>query len=89
MAATTDGFELSRVDLAARREGDVLGASQSGRSNSLRLLSVLEDEDVIAEAREDAEALLAEDPALTRHAGLREALRRAAERDETEFLEKT
>ena len=89
VAATTDGFELSRIDLAARREGDVLGASQSGRSNSLRLLSVLEDEDVIAEAREDAEALLAEDPALTRHAGLREAMRRAAERDETEFLEKT
>ena len=40
VAATTDGFELSRLDLEQRREGDVLGASQSGRRSGLRLLSV-------------------------------------------------
>ena len=57
IAATTDGFELSRLDLENRREGDVLGASQSGRRSSLRLLSVLRDEEVIATAREEATAL--------------------------------
>ena len=55
VAATLDGFELSRLDLETRREGDVLGASQSGRRSSLRLLAVLRDEEVIAQAREDAD----------------------------------
>ena len=62
VAATTDGFELSRVDLEQRREGDVLGVSQSGRRSSLRLLHVLEHEDVIVEAREVAARLVAERP---------------------------
>src|SRR4029079_6694579 len=47
IAATTDGFVLSRLDLEQRREGDVLGALQSGRKSSLRLLSVLRHESVI------------------------------------------
>ena len=55
VAATTDGFELSRLDLEQRREGDVLGAAQSGRRSGLRLLSVLRDEDVIVDAREAAD----------------------------------
>ena len=55
VAATTDGFELSRLDLEQRREGDVLGASQSGARSGLRLLSVIRHEDVIARARVDAE----------------------------------
>src|SRR5439155_27093764 len=38
VAATLDGFELARLDLEQRREGDVLGATQSGRRSSLRLL---------------------------------------------------
>ena len=58
MAATTDGFELSRVDLEQRREGDVLGRSQSGFRSSLRTLRVLRDEKTIVAAREAAEALL-------------------------------
>ena len=70
VAATTDGFELSRVDLEQRREGDVLGSTQSGRRSSLRLLSVLRDEDVILEAREVAAALVAEDPDLSDHPDL-------------------
>ena len=52
VAATTDGFELSRVDLEQRREGDVLGASQSGFRSSLQTLRVLRDEETILAARE-------------------------------------
>ena len=47
VAATLDGFELSRLDLEQRREGDVLGAAQAGRQSSLKLLQLLEDEDLI------------------------------------------
>ncbi len=64
VAATTDGFVLSRIDLEQRREGDVLGASQSGVRSGLQTLRVLRDEDTIIEAREAAESLLAEDPDL-------------------------
>src|SRR6185436_6236600 len=64
VASTTDGFELSRLDLEQRREGDVLGASQSGRRSSLRMLAVLRDEDVIESSRAEATALVERDPAL-------------------------
>ncbi|MFZ2502551.1 MAG: ATP-dependent DNA helicase RecG [Nocardioides sp.] len=66
VAATTDGFELSRHDLEQRREGDVLGASQSGRRSSLQSLRVLRDEETIAEARKAAEVLMDDDPTLSR-----------------------
>lgn len=56
---SNDGFELARVDLAQRREGDVLGAAQSGETSSLHFLSLLEDDDIIADARDLADALLA------------------------------
>ena len=58
VAATLDGFELSRIDLEQRREGDVLGSSQSGTRSHLRLLRVLRDESMIERAREDASTLL-------------------------------
>ncbi len=64
VASTTDGFELSRVDLEQRREGDVLGANQSGFRSSLISLRVLRDEKTIVRAREAAEELLSEDPTL-------------------------
>src|SRR6185369_5832663 len=64
VAATLDGFELSRVDLEQRREGDVLGRSQSGFRSSLQNLRVLRDEKTILEAREAAIHLLAADPGL-------------------------
>lgn len=54
VALTNDGFELSRIDLEQRREGDVLGRSQSGRRSHLRLLQVLRDEELISQARHDA-----------------------------------
>ena len=62
MAATTDGFELSQEDLKLRREGDILGASQSGGRSTLKLLRVLEHEDIIARARQDAQRIVAADP---------------------------
>ena len=49
VAATSDGFELARLDLETRREGDVLGAAQSGKRSGIRLLSLLEDEELIAD----------------------------------------
>ncbi len=88
VAATTDGFELSRVDLEQRREGDVLGSSQSGRRSSLRLLHVLEHEDVILEAREVATALVGADPTLADHPSLAEQVRRLHDTDQADYLEK-
>jgi ATP-dependent DNA helicase RecG len=74
VAATLDGFALSRLDLEQRREGDVLGAAQAGRQSSLRLLRLLSDEDLIRQAREDATALVAADPDLAAHPALRAAI---------------
>jgi ATP-dependent DNA helicase RecG len=79
---------LSRVDLEQRREGDVLGASQSGRRSSLKLLSVLRDEDVIAEARGVAADLVADDPGLVGHPELAAQVRRLHEAERADFLEK-
>ena len=74
VAATGDGFELARFDLRSRREGDVLGAAQSGARSSLRLLRVVDDLEVITTARAEAEAVLGEDPALQEHPELAEAV---------------
>ena len=74
VAETTDGFKLSEVDLELRREGDVLGKSQSGGRSSLRLLRVIQDAPLIQEARAQAERLLAADPALTKHPKLAQLL---------------
>ncbi|MFD9245583.1 ATP-dependent DNA helicase RecG [Streptomyces sp. NPDC059556] len=88
VAATLDGFELSRIDLEQRREGDVLGQAQSGVRSSLRVLTVIDDEEVIAAAREEATALVLADPDLTAHAGLRTALDALLDKDREEYLEK-
>ncbi|MBQ0827968.1 ATP-dependent DNA helicase RecG [Streptomyces tagetis] len=88
VAATLDGFELSRVDLEQRREGDVLGQAQSGVRSSLRVLAVIEDEEIIAEAREEAAALVAADPDLTRLPGLRTALDALLDEEREQYLEK-
>jgi ATP-dependent DNA helicase RecG len=89
VAATTDGFELSRIDLVTRREGDVLGVAQSGRRSSLKLLSVLRDEDDIVAARQVANALVSVDPELRDHPALRATVRGVLESEQAEYLEKT
>jgi len=76
VAATTDGFELARADLETRREGDVLGARQSGGRGGLRFLQLTRDEDLIVQAHEDAWATVEHDPELSTHAPLRGELAR-------------
>jgi ATP-dependent DNA helicase RecG len=89
VAATTDGFELSRVDLEQRREGDVLGRSQSGLHSSLQQLRVLRDEATILEAREAATALLAEDPELDSAPALRLLVTELEHSRQSDFMEKS
>ncbi len=88
VAETGDGFQLSRLDLQQRREGDVLGSAQAGRRSSLKLLRLLEDEDLIAAAREEATALVTADPALEAHQPLREAIDDFLGDRKAEFLDK-
>jgi ATP-dependent DNA helicase RecG len=89
VAATTDGFELSRIDLETRREGDVLGVAQSGKRSSLKLLSVLRDEDVIHRARTEATRIVGVDPALSEFPELLAVVQSALQSETTEYLEKT
>ena len=88
VAGTLDGFELSRLDLAQRREGDVLGASQAGRKKSLKLLTLLADEELIGEARQEATAVVDGDPILASHPALAAAIAAMLDDEQAEFLEK-
>jgi ATP-dependent DNA helicase RecG len=88
VAATLDGFKLSRLDLEQRREGDVLGAAQAGRRSSLKLLTLLKDEDLIGEARTEAQHVVEADPALAGQPALATAVRVLLEREQAEYLEK-
>nr|WP_179724803.1 ATP-dependent DNA helicase RecG [Saccharopolyspora hordei] len=89
VASTTDGFELARLDLELRREGDVLGAAQSGRKSGLKMLSLLRDEDVIAQAREEAARVVAADPTLRDHPGLARMVAEVVDETRAEYLEKS
>ena len=88
VAATLDGFELARVDLELRQEGDVLGASQSGGRSSLKLLRVVRDGDVISDARDLAAEVLADDQGLRRHGALAAEVRRRLDAETSGFLSK-
>jgi ATP-dependent DNA helicase RecG len=88
VASTTDGFKLSEIDLEQRREGDVLGASQSGRHSHLRLLSLLRDEKLIKEARAEAASLVEDDPTLSRYPALAASVTALVDEERAEFLEK-
>ncbi|MFJ4716197.1 ATP-dependent DNA helicase RecG [Streptomyces sp. NPDC088785] len=88
VASTLDGFELSRIDLEQRREGDVLGQAQSGVRSSLRMLTVIEDEEIIAEAREEATKVVAADPDLERLPGLKTALDALLDAEREQYLDK-
>lgn len=84
VANTLDGFELARVDLEQRREGDVLGVSQSGSRSHLKLLRVLRDEAIINLAREAAIITLEE--GLT--SVLEDEINRLLAEQEVEYLDK-
>ena len=88
VAGTLDGFELSRIDLEQRREGDVLGASQSGTQSHLRLLRVLRDEALIEQARDDAESLIANDNDLSDYPALRAELAQLQRDQAIDYLDK-
>ncbi|NKX91431.1 ATP-dependent DNA helicase RecG [Nocardia coubleae] len=89
VAATTDGFELSVLDLRQRREGDVLGSAQSGTARSLRLLSLLDDLEVITAAQDLARRIVAEDPGLEKHPGLAGMMNAAVDGERLEYLAKS
>ncbi|CAB4917985.1 MAG: ATP-dependent DNA helicase RecG [Actinobacteria bacterium] len=88
VAATTDGFELAQLDLQMRREGDVLGSSQSGQRSSLRLLEVVRDEEVIVRARAVALEVVGDDPSLDSHPELQRAIEALVPREQADFMEK-
>jgi ATP-dependent DNA helicase RecG len=88
VASTTDGFKLSEIDLEQRREGDVLGASQSGRHSHLRLLSLLRDAKLITEARAEAVKLVADDAELTKYPALAASVAALVDEERAEYLEK-
>jgi ATP-dependent DNA helicase RecG len=83
-----DGFRLAELDLEQRREGDVLGEAQSGRRSHLRLLSLLRDADLIAQARQEAMDILADDPELSRNSALAATVAAYVDEERAGFLEK-
>ena len=88
VAATVDGFALSRLDLEQRREGNVLGAAQAGRKSGLKMLTLLRDEELIVQARAEAQALVDADPQLAAHPALVDAIRTLLDEEQAKFLEK-
>jgi ATP-dependent DNA helicase RecG len=88
VAASTDGFILARRDLEQRREGDVLGAAQSGGRRALRRLSLLRDEDLIVAARKEAVDIVTADPTLAEHPLLAAQVAAMLDEEQAEYLEK-
>lgn len=96
VAGTTDGFELARLDLELRGTGDVLSGRQSGGGRSgrgmgrgsFRFLSLLRDEEIILQARDDATALVAADPVLADHPALLAAVNERVDAEQAAFLER-
>ena len=88
VAETNDGFALAEADLELRREGDVLGTSQAGRATSLRLLSLLRDKDVIAQARDDAQGLVGNDPEMSQWPGLADMVSAVIAAESQDYLDK-
>ena len=87
-ASTMDGFALAEADLDLRSEGDVLGASQSGRTSGLDLLRVTRDARLIATARSQAERIVAADPQLREHRALAAAIAERLDEESRAFLER-
>lgn len=90
VAATSNGFDLAELDLTLRNEGDILGASQSGRRSQLRLLRLTHPKDVelIELAREDARQIVSSDPDLSIHPGLAALVADRLDDEQAAFLER-
>ena len=96
VAGTNDGFELARLDLELRGTGDVLSGRQSGGGRSgramgrgsFRFLSLVRDEEIILQARDDAAGLVAADPELTEHPVLAAAVAERVDEEQAAFLER-
>ncbi|MGS0688600.1 ATP-dependent DNA helicase RecG [Nakamurella sp. GG22] len=88
VAATTDGFRLAEADLELRREGNVLGTSQAGRSTALKQLSLLRDRPVIETARADSMGLVGDDPEMKAWPGLAEMVSLVIASEEQQYLDK-
>jgi ATP-dependent DNA helicase RecG len=88
VASTLDGFVLADLDLEERREGDVLGLSQSGRPITLRLLSLAAHREIIEAARAFAESVYDTDPRLLEHRGIAVLAAPFAETERVEYLDK-
>ena len=88
LVETSDGFELAQRDLELRAEGDVLGSAQSGRTTGLRLLRVVRDADLIADARVEATAVVDADPSLRKFPALADAITRTLDDSQAEFLDR-
>ena len=89
VASTLDGFELARIDLEQRKEGDVLGRSQSGGKSHLRLLRVLRDEELINRAREAANKILADDPEINKLPLLQSEVNKLKSDEAARFMDKS
>ena len=88
VASTTDGFELSQKDLELRREGNILGASQSGGRSALRFLKITQHGKIIEKARSDAQDIVAGDPELSGYPGLVSAIDLYLNPEKEAFLER-
>jgi ATP-dependent DNA helicase RecG len=77
VAGESDGFKLSEIDLELRREGDVLGATQSGGRSSLRLLRVIQDSELIQKVRAELEEIFEQDSSLSEYPTLKLAIDQA------------
>ena len=88
VAVSQDGFELSRIDLEQRREGDVLGSSQSGARSHLKLLKVLRDEPLIELARLDALSIVEKDFSLKEYPRLADELEILEQDSSSQFIDK-
>lgn len=89
VASTTDGFELAALDLLQRREGDVLGRNQSGARSSLKLVSILGDEEILEQARIAAVAIVSSDPELATQPALARAVQSLIDQARAEFVKKS
>ncbi|MGL4306426.1 MAG: ATP-dependent DNA helicase RecG [Mycobacteriaceae bacterium] len=89
VAATNDGFALAQLDLVQRKEGNVLGKAQSGTVSNLRLLSLLDDAEVIADAREFTSAIIKQDPTLQKYPGLATMVKNVLDSQHIDYLDKS